>query len=92
VIDYIALAMAGLTNPDHRPDNTGLDDGPTLPRWILNADRKAAARTLVARGATLRAAAYEVGLSHETVRVCTDGITKRRHVSGGRTRNVGESA
>lgn len=79
-IDYIALARIGITNPDRRPDNSGLDDGPPLPRAQRHVKLREDAQILVANGATLREAADALGVSHETVRVWTEGVTKRRHV------------
>lgn len=66
--------------PDCRADNSGLDDGPPLPRHILHERLKEDARTLVEQGATLREAADVCGVSHETIRVWTVDISKRRHV------------
>lgn len=73
-IDYLVLARIGLTNPDHRPDGSGLDDGVPLPRAYVNGRKRDEAIRRRRAGETLRAIAADLGVSHETVNVWTAGV------------------
>lgn len=63
---------------DNRPDLSGLDHGPPLPRSIVNGWKKDKAIALYCEGKTLRGIAAEIGVSHETVRVWTTGHKRSR--------------
>lgn len=64
---------------DRRPDNTGLDDGPLLPKRSRDLLRNFAIRTDWETGMSLRAIGKKYGVSHDTVwRVVGYESTKKR--------------
>jgi len=86
-IDYVAMLQKGIENPDRRPDGSGLDDGPPLPRSYVNMAKKILAREMWMRCMTLRDISKELKVSHETVRVWTNGLSsdlrRRKKQEGG---------
>ena len=70
---------------DHKPDGTGLDDGPPLPRSVANANKRERVVAEWKDGATLRVLGERHGISHETVRAWTAkeirdvGASRRPH-------------
>lgn len=50
----------------------GIDDGPDLPRWVINGWKRDRIMIEWKAGATLRALAQKYEVSHETVRDWTE--------------------
>lgn len=67
--------------PDRKPDMTGLDDGPPLPTHVVNAWKKPLVISRWENGQTLRDIAREFGISHETVRAWTNGLSRNKGAS-----------
>lgn len=64
---------------DRRPDNTGLDDGPLLPKRSRDLVRNFAMRADWEAGKSLRAIGAQYGVSHDTVwRVVRYASRKKR--------------
>lgn len=55
----------------------GLDDGPPLPRWVVNAWKRERVVSEWQAGATLRDLAAKHEVSHETVRAWTEAMTRK---------------
>lgn len=88
------MARCGICNGalsfehEHKPDQSGLDDGPSLPRWVVNEVKRAQVVVNWQDGKTLREIAAAHGISHETARAWTEGMSRstgasrRPHVKG----------
>lgn len=56
---------------------TGLDDGPPLPRWVINQWKRERLTNDWKAGATLRDLAAKYEVSHETARAWTECQTRK---------------
>lgn len=85
VVCGICGADASEWRHDHKPDQSGLDDGPLLPRASINRRKRDSVVNDWKDGATLRDLAAKYQISHETVRAWTEreqrdvGASRRPH-------------
>lgn len=59
----------------------GLDDGPPLPRWVVNNWNRDRVVADWKTGCTLRDLAVKHGISHETARAWTEALTRKAGAS-----------
>jgi hypothetical protein len=59
----------------------GIDDGPALPRWVVNAWKRERVVEAWMAGATLRDVAAKHEISHETARAWTETLTRPKGAS-----------
>ena len=76
---YVVCDVCGMDEAwahDHKPDGSGLDDGPPLPRSISIGGKRSQIVAEWKAGATLRALSAKYDVSHETVRGWTETETR----------------